>query len=76
MGRKFRLCQKKKCYSVTSLPVSIPLDKVQVYPVSVPLSALSFSVSWPRSVYVANPADCLETLQQRIVTADVLPDGK
>ena len=47
-----------------------------IYPVSVPLSALSFSVSWPRSVYVANPADCLETLQQRIVTADVLPDGK
>lgn len=76
MGRKFRLCQKKKHYVVSSLTVSIPLHKVMVYRVSLPLQLSTLSVSLPRAVYLSAPANCLETLCRRVNTADILPHGE
>ena len=76
MGRKFQLCQKKKHYPVTSLTISIPLDKVMVYKVSLPLGALPLRVSLPRSVYLSSPADCVETLRRRVDVTDILPRGQ
>ena len=61
---------------MTSLTVSIPLDKVMVYKVSLPLSALRLCVSLPRSVYLSSPADCVETLRRRVDVADILPHGQ
>lgn len=68
MSRKFRLCQKKKHYAASSLPVSIPLDKVKV-------DSLSLQITIPREVFLSANADCLETLQRRLTNANVEPDG-
>ena len=81
MGRKFQLCHKKRYYcanslqGVTSLPVSIPLEKVQVYPVSIPYP-LSFSLSWPRALFMSSPVDNLDGLHRRISKAEIAPAGK
>ena len=76
MGRKFKLCCKKKHYTVTSLIVSLPLDRIKVFPVSVPLSALSFHVSIPRSVYLSSPLDNTHSLYRRLLKAEVVPTGE
>lgn len=81
MGRKFRLCHKKRYYCapsqpvVTSLTVSIPLDKVQVYPVSIPYP-LSFSLSWPRALFMSSPVENLDGLRRRVSKAEIAPSGK
>ena len=83
MGCKFRLCHKKRYYyanslqGVTSLPVSIPLEKVQVYPypVSIPYP-LSFSLSWPHALFTSSPVDNLDGLHRRISKAEIAPAGK
>ena len=81
MGRKSRLCHKKRYYyanslqGVTSLPVSIPLEKVQVYPVPIPYP-LSFSLSWPRALFTSSPVDNLDGIHRRISKAEIAPAGK
>ena len=92
MGRKLRLCYKKnqerKKYSVTTLPVSIPLRDVSVLTVSIPLSALQggedstqndspseLTVSLPREHFVAVPASTLSILHTRITELQSLPSG-
>lgn len=81
MGRKFKLCHKKRYYCapsqpvVTSLTVSIPLDKVQVYPVSIPYP-LSFSLSWPRALFMSSPVENLDGLRRRVSKAEIAPSGK
>ena len=75
MCRKFRLSHKKRHYSVTSLPVSIPIDNVQVYPVCIPYP-LSFPLSLPRNMYMSSPIDNLESLQRRVSKANLIPLGK
>ena len=81
MGRKFRLSYKKRYYRapslpvVTSLQVSIPLDKVQVYPVSIPYP-LSFPLSWPRALFMSSSVENLDGLQRRISKAEIAPLGK
>ena len=90
MGRKLRLCYKKnqerKKYCVTTLPVSIPLRDVSVFPVSIPLSALQgngtqndspskLTVSLPREYFVAVPASTLSVLHTRLAVLQSLPTG-
>ena len=57
---------------VTSLQVSIPLDKVQVYPVSIPYPPLS----WPRALFMSSSVENLDGLQRRISKAEIAPLGK
>ena len=77
MGRKFRLSvhrknEERKKYSIASLPVSIPLEKVSVYRVSIPLS---FNVSLPLSVYASAPAPSIQHLKSRLEVTHTLPQG-
>ena len=77
MGRKFKLSvhrknEERKKYAVASLPVSIPLEKVSVYKISIPLS---FKVTLPISVYVSAPAPSIEHLKSRLEIAHTLPQG-
>ena len=83
MGRKFRSCRKKRYYCapslplVTSLPVSIPLDKVQVYPVFIPYP-LSFTLSWPwpHALFMSSPVESLDGLRRRVSKTEIVPAGK
>ena len=75
MGRKFRLCKKKQYSRVTSLKVSIPLDKIQLYPVSIP-NPLSFVVSLSRNAYMSTPFVNLDGLHRRVANAEITPVGK
>ena len=60
---------------VTSLPVSISLDKVQVYPVSIPYPLL-FPLSWPRALFMSSSVENLDSLRRRISKAAIAPLGK
>lgn len=77
MGRKLRLSvhrknEERKKYAVTSLPVSIPLEKVSVYKVSIPLR---FNISLPLSVYASAPAPSIQHLKSRLEVTHTLPQG-
>ena len=77
MGRKFRLSvhrknEERKKYAIASLSVSIPLEKVSVYRVSIPLS---FNVSFPLSVYASAPAPSIQHLKSRLEVTHTLPQG-
>ena len=74
MGRKFRLSvhrknEERKKYAIASLPVSIPLKKVSVYRVSIPLS-FNVSLSMPvhqhhqSSQHLKSRLEVTHTLQQ------------
>ena len=56
--------------------VRIPLsDAISVLTVSLPLDKLCYSLSLPLSAYTSSPLESVSTLQARITSAGILPQG-
>ena len=83
MGRKFRLHHKKNMYSVKSLTVSIPRDKVRI---TVPrahserekddtATSMSLTLSLPITLYATGIVNSLCSLHHRTQQLKVLPTG-
>ena len=78
MGRKFRLSvhrknEERKKQAITSLTVSIPLEKVSVGRVASPLS---FNVYFPLSIYATAPVSSIQQLISRLEVTQKLPQGE
>lgn len=78
--RKLRLCSvkyyEKKKYHPKSLLISIPRNNVSILPVSLPITAVNFTVSLPLSVYIESPVPSTTILHSRVQRVEAMPRGK